>query len=78
MKDLVINQLKISFFDPDTSEQVCRIRLEGHSRKEVTIPETNGGKAIAPIHLNINVDDPSEIVRQLLNLGLRKQFEANR
>jgi hypothetical protein len=74
LKDLVVDDLSIVFFDPDATESVCRIRIKGRSREKVTIPETGGAKAVAPIHLNINVDDPSELVRRLLDFGLRKQF----
>lgn len=74
LKDLVVDDLSIVFFDPEASESVCRIRIKGRSREKVTIPETGGAKAIAPIHLNINVDDPSELVRRLLDFGLRRQF----
>ena len=77
LKDLVVHELEIGFFDPDKRESVARIRLKGRSREEVPIPNTQGkGKAYAPIHLNINVDDPSELVRRLLNFGLRKQLNT--
>ncbi|MDA7643867.1 YdbH domain-containing protein [Verrucomicrobiales bacterium] len=77
LKDLVVHELEIGFFDPDAKESVARIRLKGRSREEVPIPNTQGkGKASAPIHLNINVDDPSELVRRLLNFGLRKQLNT--
>ena len=74
LKDLVLKEFGISFFDPEKNEYACQIRLRGHSRQEVEIPNSNGGSAIAPIHLNINVEDPSGLVRRLLNFGLRKQL----
>ncbi|MGY8691174.1 MAG: hypothetical protein ACKVHP_25970, partial [Verrucomicrobiales bacterium] len=68
----------ISFFDPEKNDYACQIRLKGHSRKEVEIPNSNGGSAIAPIHLNINIEDPSELVRRALNLLVRKQLDTKR
>jgi hypothetical protein len=76
LKDLLVDEFQMGFFDPDEHDSVCRIRLRGRSRKEVPIPQTNGGKAIAPIHLNIDVDDPSEWVRRLLDFGLRQKINT--
>lgn len=75
LKDLLVDEFEVGFFDPEEHDSVCRIRLKGRSRKEVPIPQTNGGTAVAPIHLNINVDDPSEWVRRLLDFGLRQRLQ---
>ncbi len=76
LKDLVVHELEMGFFDPETNEAACQVRLRGRSREEVPIPNTQGGKAFAPIHLNISVEDPSELVRRLLNFGVRRQLET--
>ncbi|MEM7384706.1 MAG: YdbH domain-containing protein [Verrucomicrobiota bacterium] len=75
LRDLILKDLRVSAYKPDDpANQALKVRFEGISREEIRIPRTKDAKSRAPLNLNINVDDPSEIIENLLDFSLRSRI----